>query len=115
MINTNTEYCRSSSKFSAVMINNIFFIYIPVRGDRVEVSFPGRSLVNCQLTAESWELLWELRTSIQTMLYRNLSNPNHTITKTSQDGKLISLLVDLLNNTDPSPFAQSNNSDSEVD
>ncbi|KAG7214784.1 hypothetical protein INR49_010676 [Caranx melampygus] len=86
-----------------------------VRGDRVEVSFPGRSLVHCELTAESWELLWELRTSIQTMLYRNLNSPNHVITNTSQDGKLISLLVNLLNNTDPNPFAQSNNSDSEVD
>ncbi|XP_071346753.1 ATP-dependent RNA helicase DHX30 [Trachinotus anak] len=86
-----------------------------VRGDRVEVSFPGRSLVRCELTRETWELLWELRTSIQTMLYRNLNSPNNAITNTSQDGKLISLLVELLNNTDSNPFTQSDNSDSEVD
>ncbi|XP_040000586.1 ATP-dependent RNA helicase DHX30 [Xiphias gladius] len=86
-----------------------------VSRDRVEVSFPGRSLVRCELTVEIWELLWELRTSIQTMLYRNLSNPNNAITHSSQDGKLISLLVELLSNTDSNPFAQNHNSDSEVD
>ncbi|XP_035489610.1 ATP-dependent RNA helicase DHX30 [Scophthalmus maximus] len=86
-----------------------------VSGDRVEVSFPGRSLVRFELTVGTWELLWELRTSIQTMLYRNLSNPNNAVANSSQDGKLISLLVKLLNNTDSTPFAQNYNSDSEVD
>ncbi|XP_019967260.2 ATP-dependent RNA helicase DHX30 [Paralichthys olivaceus] len=88
-----------------------------VNGDKVEVSFPGRSLVHCELSVETWELLWELRTSIQTMLYRNLSNPSNAITNSSQDGKLISLLIGLLNNTDSNSnsFAQSYNSDSEVD
>ncbi|XP_054452635.1 ATP-dependent RNA helicase DHX30 [Anoplopoma fimbria] len=86
-----------------------------VKGDRVEVSFPGRSLVRCEMSAGTWELLWELRTSIQTMLYRNLNNPSNAITNSSQDGKLISLLVELLNNTDSSPLAQSHTSDSEVD
>ncbi|XP_022613664.1 putative ATP-dependent RNA helicase DHX30 [Seriola dumerili] len=86
-----------------------------VRGDRLEVSFPGRSLVHCEVTLETWELLWELRTSIQTMLYRNLNSPNNAITYSSQDGKLISLLVELLNNTHCNPLAQNYNSDSEVD
>ncbi|XP_053293236.1 ATP-dependent RNA helicase DHX30 [Pleuronectes platessa] len=86
-----------------------------VRGDKVEVSFPGRSLMHCELTAETWELLWELRTSIQTMLYRNLSNPSNAITNASQDGKLISLLVGLLNNTDSSSLPRHHYSDSEVD
>ncbi|XP_068460407.1 ATP-dependent RNA helicase DHX30 [Clinocottus analis] len=86
-----------------------------VKGDRVEVSFPGRSMVRCELSVETWELLWELRTSIQTMLYRNLSHPSNAIANSSQDGKLISLLVELLNNTDSNPLAQSHSSDSEVD
>ncbi|XP_049930535.1 ATP-dependent RNA helicase DHX30 [Epinephelus moara] len=86
-----------------------------VNGDRVEVSFPGHSLVRCELPLETWELLWELRTSIQTMLYRNLSNPSNAVANSAQDGELISLLVELLNNTNSNPFVQSNNSDSEVD
>lgn len=81
----------------------------------MEVSFPGRSLVRCELSLEAWELLWELRTSIQTMLHRNLSDPSKAAVNSSQDGQLISLLVELLNNTDSNPFAQSQNSDSEVD
>ncbi|KAF7665938.1 hypothetical protein LDENG_00127400 [Lucifuga dentata] len=85
-----------------------------VSGDRVEISLPGHSLVRCEMPVDTWELLWELRTSIQTMLYRNLKNPDNTMTNSSQDGKLISLLVELLNNTDSNPFAQTN-SDSEVD
>lgn len=89
------------------------FSHVPVNGDRVEVSFSGRSLVRCELSVGTWELLWELRTSIQTMLYRNLNNPTNAIANSSQDGKLISLLVELLNNTDLNPFAH--NSDSEVD
>ncbi|XP_075953803.1 ATP-dependent RNA helicase DHX30 [Anarhichas minor] len=86
-----------------------------VKGDRVEVSFPGRSLVRCELSTKTWELLWELRTSIQTMLYRNLNNPSNAIANSSQDGKLIALLVELLNNTDSDSSAQSHDSDSEVD
>uniref|UniRef100_A0A3Q3K766 ATP-dependent RNA helicase DHX30 n=1 Tax=Monopterus albus TaxID=43700 RepID=A0A3Q3K766_MONAL len=86
-----------------------------VNGDRVEVSFLGRSLMRCELSVETWWLLWELRTSIQTMLYRNLNNPNNAATYASQDGKLISLLVELLNNTDSNPFAQNHNSDSDVE
>ncbi|KAK5860049.1 hypothetical protein PBY51_021555 [Eleginops maclovinus] len=86
-----------------------------VNGDRVEVSFPGRSLVRCELPVDTWELLWQLRTAIQTMMFRNLNNPSNAIINSSQDGKLISLLVELLNNTDSTTSAQSNHSDSEVD
>ncbi|XP_034090532.1 ATP-dependent RNA helicase DHX30 [Gymnodraco acuticeps] len=86
-----------------------------VNGDRVEVSFPGRSLVRCELPVDTWELLWQLRTSIQSMMYRNLSNPSNAIINSSQDGKLISLLVQLLNNTESNPSAQTDHSDSEVD
>lgn len=81
----------------------------------MEVTLPGRSLVRCELPVETWELLWELRTSIQTMMYRNLNNPSNAVTNSSQDGKLISLLVQLLNNTDSNPFVQNHNSDGEVD
>ncbi|XP_035994132.1 ATP-dependent RNA helicase DHX30 isoform X1 [Fundulus heteroclitus] len=84
-----------------------------VNGDKVEVSFPGRSLVRCELPAETWELLWELRTSIQTMLYRNLNNPSNA--HISQDGSLISLLVELLNNTKSNPFVNMSGTESEVD
>lgn len=71
--------------------------------------------MHCELSTDSWELLWELRTSIQAMLHRNLSNPDNTIAHSSQDGQLISLLVELLNNTDSNPLAQYNDSDTEVD
>ncbi|KAM6919240.1 ATP-dependent RNA helicase DHX30 [Xenentodon cancila] len=83
-----------------------------VNGSRVEVSFPGRALVRCELSVETWELLWELRTSIQTMLYRNLNNPNNA--NTFQDGKLISLIVELLNNTESNPL-HCGSKESEVD
>lgn len=86
-----------------------------MKGDRVKVSLVGHSLVHCELSVETWGLLWELRTSIQTMLYRNLNNPDNAITNSAQDGKLISLLVELLNNTDSNPFIQNQDSDSEVD
>ncbi|KAM7379417.1 hypothetical protein PAMP_004968 [Pampus punctatissimus] len=86
-----------------------------VNGDRVEVSFPRRSLMRCEMSVETWELLWELRTSIQTMMHRNLNNPSKAITNSFQDGKLLSLLVELFNNTDSNPCAQNHNSDSEVD
>lgn len=90
-----------------------FLSHIPVTGDRVQVSFPGSSLVRCDLSADTWELLWELRTSIHTMIYRNLSDPNSTLTNSSQDGRLLSILVELLSNTDST--LQNPNSDSEVD
>lgn len=86
-----------------------------VTGDRVEVSFPGHSLIRCEMKANTWDLLWELRTSILTMLHRNLSNPSNIATHSSQDGKLVSLLVELLNNTDSKPCAQNESSDNEVD
>uniref|UniRef100_A0A8C7V851 RNA helicase n=1 Tax=Oncorhynchus mykiss TaxID=8022 RepID=A0A8C7V851_ONCMY len=87
-----------------------------VNGDRVEVAFPGRSLVRCELSVQTWELLWELRSSIQTMLYRNL-HPHSSANYITQDGKLISLLVELLNNTESNTDPQPNggHSDSEVD
>ncbi|XP_041659950.1 ATP-dependent RNA helicase DHX30 [Cheilinus undulatus] len=126
--------CRWLTFFSAVKSNeNVFIrdssavhplalllltdcdITETVNGDRVEVSLPGRPLVRCELPVDTWELLWELRTSVQTMLYRNLSNPRNAITYSSQDGELISLLVELLNETDSNPFSQTHNSDSEVD
>ncbi|KAM9322928.1 ATP-dependent RNA helicase DHX30 [Pholidichthys leucotaenia] len=83
--------------------------------DRVEVSFLGSPLVRCQLSIEAWELLWELRTSIQTMVYRKLSNPSDSFTNCVQDGKLVSLLVELLNNTESNPCAPNHNRDGEVD
>uniref|UniRef100_A0AAV2JSC8 RNA helicase n=1 Tax=Knipowitschia caucasica TaxID=637954 RepID=A0AAV2JSC8_KNICA len=84
-----------------------------VSGGRVQVLFPGNPLVRCEMAAESWELLWELRTSVHTMLYRNLKDPGNLTSNSTQDGKLLSLLVELLNNTDSNPYSQ--NSDSEVD
>ncbi|KAG7330534.1 hypothetical protein KOW79_006756 [Hemibagrus wyckioides] len=73
-------------------------------GDRVEVSMPGRSLIRWELSAQSWELLWSLRTSLQAMLQRNLRplTSGCTVEQNSvQDSQLISLLVDLLNSTEP--------------
>lgn len=78
----------------------------------MEVSLNGNSLARCELPAASWELLWELRTSIQTMMYRNLSNPGNIVSNSAQDGQLISLLVELLNNTD---LVRNHHSDSELD
>ena len=63
----------------------------------MEVAFPGRSLVRCELPVDSWELLWELRTSLQTMLHRNLSRPDGSRAAAAQDAQLIGLLVQLLN------------------
>ncbi|XP_017540855.1 ATP-dependent RNA helicase DHX30 [Pygocentrus nattereri] len=73
-------------------------------GDQVEVAMPGRSLVRWEMSAQSWELLWELRTSLQAMVHRNLQAlTSDSVSKASstQDDQLISLLVDLLNNTEP--------------
>ncbi|XP_041954389.1 ATP-dependent RNA helicase DHX30 [Alosa sapidissima] len=69
-----------------------------VSGDHVEVALPGRSLVRWELSTETWNLLWELRTSLQAMFHRNLRP--HAGTDSPQDTELISLLVDLLNHTD---------------
>ncbi|XP_077374923.1 ATP-dependent RNA helicase DHX30 [Festucalex cinctus] len=74
-----------------------------VSGEDVEVALPGRSLVRCQLSAATWELLWDLRTSIQAMLRRNLRQPAGSAAHSGQDGELISLLVELLNDTDANP------------
>lgn len=102
-----------TSLFKAMSCLCVYFDKL-VRSDRVEVSLHGHSLVRCTLPVETWELLWELRTSIQTMLYRNLKDPKNAITNAAQDGKLISVLVELLNNTDPNPSAE-NHGDGEVD
>ncbi|XP_061550953.1 ATP-dependent RNA helicase DHX30 [Phycodurus eques] len=83
-----------------------------VSGDDVEVALAGRSLARCQLSADTWELLWELRTSVQAMLRRNLGQPAGPAVHSGQDGELISLLVELLNNTDANPWTRN---DSEVD
>ena len=73
-------------------------------------------MVHLELSVLTWELLWELRTSIQTMLHRNLSDPAAIRPHSAQDGKLISLLVELLNNSDSSdPRGEAHDSDSEVD
>ncbi|XP_054889642.1 ATP-dependent RNA helicase DHX30 [Poeciliopsis prolifica] len=84
-----------------------------VKGDMVEVSFPGQSLVRCEVPVQTWDLLWELRTSIQTMLYHNFNNPSKA--NISQNGNLISLLVELLNNTESNPFVEMSGTESEVD
>ncbi|XP_077471712.1 ATP-dependent RNA helicase DHX30 [Stigmatopora argus] len=79
-------------------------------GNGVEVTLAERSLARCHLSAATWELLWDLRTSIQAMLRRNLRRPadGHSL----QDSKLLSLLVDLLNQTDANPWTQN---ESELD
>ncbi|KAL6491098.1 hypothetical protein MHYP_G00014430 [Metynnis hypsauchen] len=73
-------------------------------GDQVEVAMPGRSLVRWEMSARSWELLWELRTSLQAMVHRNLqalTSDSVSEASSTQDDQLISLLVELLNNTEP--------------
>ncbi|XP_066538093.1 ATP-dependent RNA helicase DHX30 isoform X2 [Hoplias malabaricus] len=82
-----------------------------VSGDQVEVSLPGRSLVRWELSAQSWELLWELRTSLQAMIHRNFrASTSDSVSEVSsaQDNQLISLLVDLLNNTKPDAYSDDN-------
>ncbi|MCJ8731243.1 hypothetical protein PDJAM_G00197250 [Pangasius djambal] len=72
--------------------------------DQVEVTMPGRSLIRWELSAQSWELLWALRTSLQAMLHRNLrplTSDCSVEENSTQDGQLLSLLVDLLNSTEP--------------
>lgn len=108
------SYRYFSSKI--VKKKDIFTFSIPsvsVSGDRVEVSFPGRSLMRLELSVDTWELLWELRTSVQTMLYRNLNNPADA--RTSQDGRLLSLIVELLNSTDSKCLHHGLSREEEVD
>ncbi|XP_057713865.1 ATP-dependent RNA helicase DHX30 [Corythoichthys intestinalis] len=81
-----------------------------ISGNEVEVALAGHSLTRCQLSATTWELLWDLRMSVQAMLRRNLRRPAGA--RHFQDGKLISLLVELLNHTDANPWPRN---ESEVD
>ncbi|KAG7455080.1 hypothetical protein MATL_G00252680 [Megalops atlanticus] len=72
-----------------------------VAGERVEVSLGGQSLVRFELSVQSWELLWDLRLSLQAMLQRHLQAERHTRDPdtAAQDRQLIGLLVELLNGT----------------
>ncbi|XP_028832515.1 ATP-dependent RNA helicase DHX30 [Denticeps clupeoides] len=92
-----------------------------VCGDRVEVALPGRSLVRWELSAQTWELLWELRTSLQAMLQRRLQLGDSSALQEGagvsgaaachQDRELTSLLVELLSNTEPQTSDTNNDSD----
>ncbi|KAK2860133.1 hypothetical protein Q7C36_004299 [Tachysurus vachellii] len=76
-------------------------------GDHVEVTMPGRSLIRWELSAQTWELLWSLRTSLQALLHRNLRPlTSDCIVKenSAQDSQLITLFVDLLNSTEPDAY-----------
>ncbi|XP_057189902.1 ATP-dependent RNA helicase DHX30 [Triplophysa rosa] len=74
-----------------------------VVGDHVEVALSGHALIRWQLSPHTWELLWDLRTSLQAMIQRNL-RPSELKSNSTEnnwkDSQLLSLLVDLLNNTD---------------
>ncbi|XP_030630684.1 ATP-dependent RNA helicase DHX30 [Chanos chanos] len=73
-----------------------------VLGDRVQVALPGRSLIRWEMRAQTWEVLWDLRSSIQAMLHRKLQpslQGSQRDDAASQDEELVSLLVDLLNKT----------------
>ncbi|XP_062386384.1 ATP-dependent RNA helicase DHX30 [Sardina pilchardus] len=69
-----------------------------VSGDHVVVALPGKSLVRWELSTETWNLLWELRTSLQAMFHRNM-RPD-AANDSPQDTELIGLLVHLLTHTD---------------
>ncbi|XP_067218284.1 ATP-dependent RNA helicase DHX30 [Chanodichthys erythropterus] len=74
-----------------------------VLGDRVEVALPGHTLIRWEFSPHVWELLWDLRTSLQAMIHRNLRSSECESNSSSdswKDSELIGLLVDLLNNTD---------------
>lgn len=77
----------------------VFFFL--VLGDRVEVALPGHTLIRWEFSPEVWQLLWDLRTSLQAMIHRNL-RPSECGSRSDsrKDSELIGLLVDLLNNTD---------------
>ncbi|XP_005171140.1 ATP-dependent RNA helicase DHX30 isoform X2 [Danio rerio] len=73
-----------------------------VVGDRVEVALPGPALIRWEFSPAVWELLWDLRASIQAMIYRKLRQSEcKSSSEQRKDSELIDLLVDLLNNTDP--------------
>uniref|UniRef100_A0AAY4ALD3 RNA helicase n=1 Tax=Denticeps clupeoides TaxID=299321 RepID=A0AAY4ALD3_9TELE len=96
-------------------------VHPSVCGDRVEVALPGRSLVRWELSAQTWELLWELRTSLQAMLQRRLQLGDSSALQEGagvsgaaachQDRELTSLLVELLSNTEPQTSDTNNDSD----
>ncbi|XP_073704192.1 ATP-dependent RNA helicase DHX30 [Garra rufa] len=70
-------------------------------GDRVEVVLPGLSLIRWEFSPDVWELLWDLRTSLQAMIHRNLRRSQCQSTADDcKDRELITLLAELLNNTD---------------
>ncbi|XP_016103372.1 putative ATP-dependent RNA helicase DHX30 [Sinocyclocheilus grahami] len=71
-----------------------------VVGDVVEVLLPGHSLIRWEFSPHVWELLWDLRTSLQAMIHRSLRHRRST-SGGCKDSELVALLVELLNNTDP--------------
>ncbi|XP_052465203.1 ATP-dependent RNA helicase DHX30 [Carassius gibelio] len=72
-----------------------------VVGDGVEVVLPGHSLIRWEFPPHVWELLWDLRTSLQAMIHRRLRSDRRASSDDWKDQELIALLVELLNNTDP--------------
>ncbi|KAL0199951.1 hypothetical protein M9458_003138, partial [Cirrhinus mrigala] len=65
------------------------------------VVLPGHTLIRWEFSPHVWELLWDLRTSLQAMIHRNLRRSQCQSTADDcKDGELIALLVELLNNTD---------------
>ncbi|XP_016388305.1 putative ATP-dependent RNA helicase DHX30, partial [Sinocyclocheilus rhinocerous] len=75
-----------------------------VVGDVVEVLLPGHSLIRWEFSPHVWELLWDLRTSLQAMIHRSLRRCDRRSTSGGcKDSELVALLVELLNNTDPEP------------
>ncbi|XP_048868096.1 ATP-dependent RNA helicase DHX30 isoform X2 [Brienomyrus brachyistius] len=67
-----------------------------VFGERVELSLDGQSLARFDLPTQMWEQLWDLRIALRAMVQRGLQGAPSQV----QDGALIALLVDLLNNTE---------------
>ncbi|XP_072567024.1 ATP-dependent RNA helicase DHX30 isoform X2 [Paramormyrops kingsleyae] len=67
-----------------------------VFGERVELSLDGHSLARFDLPTHMWEQLWDLRIALRAMVQRGLQGAPSRV----QDAALISLLVDLLNNTE---------------
>ncbi|XP_043085634.1 ATP-dependent RNA helicase DHX30 isoform X2 [Puntigrus tetrazona] len=69
--------------------------------DGVEVAMLGHNLIRWEFPPDVWELLWDLRTSLQAMIHRSLHrSPHQPSSDLPQDRELLSLLVELLNNTD---------------
>uniref|UniRef100_A0A672NTB5 RNA helicase n=1 Tax=Sinocyclocheilus grahami TaxID=75366 RepID=A0A672NTB5_SINGR len=64
------------------------------------VLLPGHSLIRWEFSPHVWELLWDLRTSLQAMIHRSLRHRRST-SGGCKDSELVALLVELLNNTDP--------------